>query len=101
VRTSADKLATQIGKYASALRKVLQAHGRQNEPVQAICVVGKPFHDVDDPDGLRVAIETLKAKNARAITYQELLDNAQRGYAEFLQHGSALGRLKDIIQSLD
>ncbi len=101
VKATADQLAAQIGKYSSALRKVLAAHGRQNEPVESICIVGKPYHDKDDPDGLKVAMETLKAKGARAMTYGELLDGAQKGYSEFLQHGASIGRLKAIIDGLD
>lgn len=101
VKTSADALAAQVGKYSAALRKVLKAHGRENETVEAVCVVGRPFHDPDDPDGMRIAVATLEAKGARAITYQELLDGAQKSYAEFLKHSEDLGRLKGVIAALD
>ncbi len=99
-KVTADELAAQIGKYTSALRKVLTAAGRPTEPVEAICLVGKPIHDPDDPQGLAVAIQTLKAKNARHMTYLDMLDSAQQAYTEFLTKRRDLRHLDAVIQAL-
>jgi hypothetical protein len=99
-KVSADELAAQIGKYTSALRKVLTAAGRSTEPVEAICLVGRPIHDPDDPQGLAVAIQTLKAKNARHMTYLDMLDSAQEAYTEFLTKRRDLRHLDAVIQAL-
>ena len=47
-RITTNALADQVSKYYTAAEKILAAAGRSTEPVEIVCVVGKPLSDWGD-----------------------------------------------------
>ncbi|MDD7919681.1 ATP-binding protein [Actinomycetospora callitridis] len=99
VVTNSTELLGQIRKYINALRKFLRDTG-VDEPVETVCVVGKDLRDWADPDGREESRQILGAVNARVVKYEELLDNAQNAYREFLDGAEELSQLRAILDSL-
>lgn len=88
-------LGSQINKYISALKKCLQAVGKNNAHIEAICVVG--------PNALEDIEETnrhLHVQNSRAVTYDMLIDNAFISYSTYLENHRKVGKIRDIIDKL-
>ncbi len=100
VKVTAGELVDQINKYKSALKKCLLNRFPSDfvgkEPViEAICVVGiKPTgEDVD---------KILKGANAMVITYDELIEDNQRRYADYLKknHG-VVDSIRKVVELLE
>jgi hypothetical protein len=97
---TADLLA-QATKYINALRKVLKEVGRDNEPVEVVCIVGEPLSDWVDERARAISVDTLRPSNIRVVMYQELIQNAYKAYQAFLdKHGEA-GRIYALIRSIE
>ncbi|MGA9068931.1 MAG: hypothetical protein WB424_01675, partial [Terracidiphilus sp.] len=95
------ELMVQVAKYNAALKKLLAATNRSNEPIDIICVIGQPLRDWSEPKGREESDAILKAKNARVMMYQQLINNAYKSYSEFLEKRKDAGRVLAIIQSID
>ncbi len=100
VRTSSTNLISQVEKYRNALLDYLQTAGRGDEPVEVVCVVGKPLSDWTRQHGRFESARMLEAKGIRVVQYQELLLNAQYAYREYLNEREKLGRVQRILDSL-
>ncbi len=99
---STFELAQQVQKYQSAVRKVLQAQGRTNEPFEFICVVGQPLSDWQNNDDERErSRKSLEPYNARVLMYDELLKNAYNAYDHFLKKETEASRLMTLIKAID
>ena len=100
VLTTSD-LHSQISKYYAAAEKVLAATDRSNEPIEVICVIGRPLRDWDEsPSGEARSRETLRANNARTVTYDGLIDNALKAYQDYVDRGEEAGRVYRLIQEI-
>lgn len=98
---STPVLQNQVMKYRSALRKLLVAAGRPNEPIEVVCVVGRELSDWQSPDDRRISEEALNAYDARVILYQELIDRAYRAYQEYMERNVEAGRLTRLIAQIE
>jgi hypothetical protein len=98
---SVHDLSKQIGKYRSGMVKLLQNIKRSNEPVEFICILGRPPQEWDDPGGQQVVENTLQAQNARHVTYDLLLDRSFRAYKDYLNSAKEISRLSEIMSALD
>jgi hypothetical protein len=92
---SVYRLSEQVGKYKSALRKCLAATGQENEPIEIICVLGKPL--TDDKELVQ---NILGANNARVVYIDQLIAQAQQSYSRYLERQSKLTDLRRVIDSL-
>ena len=100
VLTTSD-LHAQISKYYGAAEKVLAATDRSNEPLEVICVIGRPLRDwKESPTGESRSRETLRANNARIVTYDGLIDNALMAYQDYVDQGEQAGRVYRLIQGI-
>ncbi len=100
VLTTSD-LHAQISKYYGAAEKVLAATDRSNEPLEVICVIGRPLRDwKESPTGESRSRETLRANNARIVTYDALIDNALMAYQDYVDQGERAGRVYRLIQGI-
>ena len=88
-------LIDQINKYIKALKICLKAYGRENEPIEVVCILGKTL-----PDDRETLDNTLKAFNARIKYYDELIEESLAGYQEFLEKNTQVNRIKQVIDSL-
>ena len=101
VVVSVFDLAAQINKYRTALQKFLAETGRSHEPLEFVCIVGRPVREWAQPDGQKLVEETLQPLNARVVLYQELIDGAYRQYQEFIERNKAAGRVARLLEAID
>jgi hypothetical protein len=100
-RVKATELINQVDKYRLALQSVLDQISRGHEPIEIVCVVGAPLRDWDEAGGRAKADGMLRSIGARVVTYQELLENANRAYQSFLERRRELGRLRDVLAEVE
>lgn len=98
---STPVLQNQVMKYWTALRKLLAALGRANEPIEIVCVVGRVLSDWQSPDGREASERALSAYCARVIMYQELIDRAYQAYQEYMDRNVEAGRLTKLIIQIE
>lgn len=103
VAVPVDDLIKQIRKYRDGAKKLLDKTGYKNWPIEIICLVGKPPPEYNDavgtgPEGV---IESLKAVDARIVFYDELLTNAQKAYADYLEAHIKVDKLWGIFEAID
>jgi len=101
VSLDTNDLMPQIKKYRTALKKILRELGRDNEPVEMVCVIGKELKDWKEIDGEKESIEQFKAVDARVVRYEILLENAYKAYQEYLDKGKKAGRIFELINSIE
>ena len=100
VRTSG--LYAQLERYHGPATRILESHGKGNEPLEFICVIGKRPPDWDDrSNGRRVSQETLGAINARIVMYDELIQNALEAYQDYVDRAEEAGRVYRLIRSIE
>ena len=95
-------LTAQISKYRAAALNVLQSMGKQDEPLEFVCVIGHPLRDWDETtDGRVVSRRLLEALNARVVSYEELIENALQAYQDYLADADDAGRVYRLIESIE
>ncbi|WP_437011293.1 BbrUII/HgiDII family restriction enzyme [Streptomyces sp. enrichment culture] len=99
VKVSSTQLIEQISRYRDALESYLEQTG-QREPVEVVCVVGEDLADWKTARNKERSIETLAAQGARVVKYDELLNNAENGYKQYLRKRQDVGRIRTILDSL-
>ena len=68
-RISVFPLAAQVAKYRNGMAKMLEEMGLDNEPIEIVCLLGKPPSEWKNPDGCRIVEETLRVQQARYVNY--------------------------------
>ena len=94
-------LAKQIGKYRSGMQRILENMNTPHEPIEFVCLLGRPPTEETQADGKRIVKDILKALNARYVHYDELLDNAYAAYQDYTTKGKIVDRLGEVIQAID
>jgi len=94
-------LAKQIQKYRNGLIKILKAQGRENEPVEFVCILGKQPSQFREGDGPKLVDDTLKPLSARIVLYENLLARAFKAYGDYLVKGQTVDRLRDVIHAIE
>ena len=97
---SSFDLGKQIRKYMVALKKLLKANGRDGEPIEAVCLVGKPCNNWSDKETEREEREMLEKSKIRVILYQKLITDAYGSYEAFLNKKSEVGRIAETIRKI-
>jgi len=101
VTTHSLDLAKQANKYRIALKKLLEASGKGNEPVEVVCVVGKQPSDWSSEDEHQRSLRSLESYNTRVVRYFELIEDAYRAYQEFLDQNEKAGRISKLIEDIE
>ena len=94
------ELVGQILKYRTAVAQVLEAQGMADEPLEFICVIGRPLSDWSSPNGRQVSDDTLAGSKARVVMYDSLIQNAQQAYQDYLDRQEEAGRVHRLINSI-
>ena len=100
-RVQLMELTAQVTKYYNALEKCLRARYPNNYSrtlIEVICIIGKP------PTGGRDAnhvAELLATSNARFITYEELIQQAQLRYTEYFEAKDKIGKLSKLLDTIN
>jgi hypothetical protein len=99
VRVSGIELIEQITRYRDALEAYLEQSGIK-EPVEVVCVVGADLKDWNTATNKGRSIGMLREQNTRVVKYDELLNNAESAYKEYLVGRQDVGRMRAILDSL-
>jgi hypothetical protein len=78
-----------------------EVNPREAPIIEAICVVGKPLEDWDTPEHTEQTVNAMAAKRTRVVTYQKLIENAERSYSEYLAQNQKTNKLLQIIQNIE
>lgn len=100
VRISGPRLTEQVDKYKRALRKQLR-EANVNEPIEAVCLVGKELTDWEDSETRQESERALEAKRIRVITYQQLIRDAEASYQQYLEKSKERGRIKKLLDEIE
>ncbi len=100
VRTSGPRLMEQVDNYKRALRKQLR-EANVNEPIEAVCLVGKELTDWEDSETRQESERALEAKRIRVITYQQLIRDAEASYQQYLEKSKEKGRIKKLLDEIE
>ncbi len=93
-------LLRQVEKYGEALRKLIRAT-EKNEPVEIVCLVGKPLKQWEDAEQRERSKRTMEQQNVRVVLYDELIEDAYRTYNSFLELRHEYGRVYRLIRNLE
>ncbi len=95
----AEELIAQLRKYRRALAKCLRTKF-PDEPTQIemIAILGSPPRPVESAEENR---RLFAAVDARYITYDQLVLEAERSYAEYLEKDRRISELVEIVDGLD
>ena len=98
-----DDLTKQIRKYRDGVKKILAKTGRDNWPIEIICLLGKPPPEWDNASGTGRSgvIDSLKAVDAHIVFYDELLVNAQQAYGDYLDEHIKVDKLWEVFEAID
>ena len=98
-----DDMTKQIRRYRDGTRRVLQTTEYAGWPIEIICLVGKPPPEWNDAvgTGQQGVIDALKNVDARIVFYNQLLTNAQKSYADYLEEHVKIDRLWAVFEAID
>ena len=99
VKPDEHDLASQVDKYRTALEKLIRETGK-NEPIEVVCIVGKPLKQWKDSDSQETSRKALAARDIRVVLYNELIENAYRSYQAFVEKNRAASEVYDLIKKI-
>ena len=94
------ELTAQVLNYRDALENIV-AKTDKNEPVEVICIVGKPLRQWTNSEKEEESRKSMATRNIRVIYYQELIENSYKSYKEFLEKSQEAGRLYRLIKNIE
>jgi histidine kinase/DNA gyrase B/HSP90-like ATPase len=103
VKVDVDELADQGLKYYNALRSILKKQGRQDEQIEIIFVLG----DVPGTKGAGkltpkdYTAGRFEPFDGRYVLYDQLIENANRQYEDYLNASDKAKALDDLLRALD
>ena len=95
------ELIRQVNKYRTALQKLLVKTGHPNHHMEIVCVVGREPTDWSELNGRQTSDQLLGSINARVVMYQQLIENAERAYRDFIQKHRKAGRVYQLIREIE
>jgi len=101
VSTNRFDLGKQVDKYKKAFEKILRSMNREDEPVEVICLVGKPLIDWNTPKAKEESIRAMEESNVRVILYRELIQDAYQSYSLFLKKNAEASRLTMLLERIE
>lgn len=98
-----DELVGQIRVYRDGAKKILDKTAYKAWPIEIVCLLGKPPPEWNDATGTGPAgvVATLKTVDARIVFYDELLTNAQKAYADYLEEHMKVDKLWGVFEAID
>ena len=99
---NSDDIQRQITKYRGAVINTLKSRGRENEPVECICILDKHPKDWKDyPGAERESRGALEKFHIRIVTYDKLIRNAERMYGDYAENDENVTKMNRLIQEID
>ena len=96
-------LHDQIQKYFNQVSAGLRSLGRENEPLEIICVLGRSPYEWDAFPGeeQRFRASLKISYDARIVMYDELIQNAQEAYQDYVDQNEEAGRVYQLVRSIE
>ena len=94
------ELVDQISKYRRAALTVLESANRQHEPIEFVCILGQKLQDWNSPELEQISRASLEPYHARVVMYNELINNAQLAYKNYIEKEGVVKRLHNLITSI-
>jgi hypothetical protein len=101
VSVPVDKLVAQVRKYRDGARRILDKTPHKTWPIEIVCVLGKPPPEQSTATGEAGIIKALEAVDARIVYYDQLLANAEKAYADYLEQHVKIDKLWGIFKAID
>ena len=101
VLVDSNDLGKQVSKYIRSIRAILRTAGRGNEPVEAICILGRKCSDFVSDEDEDEALRALRERSIRIMYYQELIDHAYEDYRSFLDKKAEAGRITEFLRQIE
>lgn len=102
VKTDTFTLQRQVNKYKSALKKLIKTNERTTSPsIECICILGKEPTNWDDLENREESIRQMAIANTRVVTYQQLINDSQNSYREYLEKNKEAGKIISLIQKIE
>jgi len=96
-----DTLTKQIRKYRDGARRILDKSAYKGWPLEIVCLLGKAPPEYETATGPVGVQKSLAAVDARIVFYDELLNNAQQAYADYLEAHVKIDKLWGVFQAID
>lgn len=98
-----DDLTKQIRSYRDGVKKIIDRTKDRGWPIEIVCLLGKyPMEWYDAVGtGKQGVIDQLKTVDARIVLYDELLNNAQAAYQDYLEEHKKVDKLWKIFDDIE
>jgi len=101
VATKIDPLMAQVRKYRNGAKKVLEGTSYSDWPLDIIVIMGKRPPEWKEIDGPTQVEDALKSVGARLMMYDEIIDNAEAAYKDYIEKTKITDKLAGIFDSID
>lgn len=91
------KLREQVDRYRDALHKCLVAIGKGDEPIDAICIIGKK---VIPEEMTSERIKDILGKSVRILFYDQIIEDAFNSYSDYLDSEKEVNRIQNLIDNI-
>ncbi len=101
-KMSLPELQEQGQKYRSALAKCLEKVGVVNPDIQIVFVLGQPVRESENASlgGDAYVRKTLSPLGARVVYYEQMIENANKAYSEYLAQSKKMDKLDEILDQI-
>ena len=97
--TSITELFVQLNEYKDATSKILERVGKE-EPVEIICVLGRPPKDWENSKRREKIQNVLDAIGARIVFYDQLIESARNAYGDYVEKNKDITRLATLLNRI-
>ena len=81
--------------------KCLEKTGKSNPDIQIVFVLGMPVLEAENPAlGEGYVRKTLAPLGARVVYYEEMIENANKAYSEYLEQSKKMDKLDAILDQI-
>ena len=71
------------------------------DSVETICLVGCELRDWGTSESKKLSEDTLKPRNIRVVTYQQLIKDAEIAYRNYLEKSIDRGRIRKLLNAIE
>lgn len=98
-----DDLTKQIRSYRDGVKKIIDGTKDKGWPIEIICLLGKYPPEWYDAvgTGKQGVIDQLKTVDARIVLYDELLNNAQAAYQDYIEEHKKVDKLWQVFDAIE
>lgn len=96
-KVTLGELQDQIQKYKNALRKVLEKFPDEPQDIEVVVILGQPVKNASksEVDG------AMRGLDARVIYYDQLIQETQESYSDYLETNARLSKISAVLDDLD